>query len=76
MGEAVLVDDALGDSTAGMAVDLGINTIIHQDNQGYGGIQKRCYHTALKLGVDIVVMAHPDYRYSSRLVVAMASMVT
>src|SRR5271169_3370809 len=73
--ETVLVDDASGDSTAGIAENLGINTIIHQDNRGYGGNQKTCYRAALNLGADIVVMVHPDYQYSPRLVTAMASMV-
>jgi len=73
--ETVLVDDASGDSTAGIAENLGINTIIHQDNRGYGGNQKTCYRAALSLGADIVVMVHPDYQYSPRLVTAMASMV-
>ncbi len=73
--EVILVDDASLDSTAGIARELGINTIVHRENVGYGGNQKTCYRTALNLGADIVVMVHPDYQYSPRLVTAMASMI-
>lgn len=71
----ILVDDASRDGTAEIARDLGINTIVHRENRGYGGNQKTCYREALRLGADIVVMIHPDYQYSPRLVTAMASMV-
>jgi glycosyltransferase involved in cell wall biosynthesis len=74
--EIVLVDDASNDSTARVAEELGIRTIIHPVNAGYGANQKTCYRTALELGADIVVMVHPDYQYSPRLVTAMASMIT
>lgn len=73
--EVILVDDASKDSTANLAEELGIKTIIHQTNIGYGGNQKTCYREALKHGADIVVMVHPDYQYSPRLVAAMASMI-
>jgi glycosyltransferase involved in cell wall biosynthesis len=73
--EVVLVDDASSDSTARVADELGIRTIIHPVNAGYGANQKTCYRTALELGADIVVMVHPDYQYSPRLVAAMASMI-
>jgi len=73
--EVILVDDASKDETARVAKELGINTIIHPENRGYGGNQKTCYREALRLGADIVVMVHPDYQYSPRLVTAMASMV-
>lgn len=73
--EVILVDDASKDDTARMADELGIKTIIHQNNTGYGGNQKTCYREALKHGADIVVMVHPDYQYSPRLVSAMASMI-
>ena len=73
--EVILVDDGSLDSTAVVAMDLGITTIIHRKNKGYGGNQKTCYRSALETGADIVVMVHPDYQYSSRLVTAMASMV-
>jgi glycosyltransferase involved in cell wall biosynthesis len=71
----ILVDDASGDNTVNIARELGIKTIVHTENRGYGANQKTCYQEALKLGADIVVMIHPDYQYSPRLVTAMASMV-
>jgi len=71
----VLVDDASRDDTAEVAQRLGIRTIIHEENKGYGGNQKTCYRTALGLGADIVVMLHPDYQYTPRLITAMASMI-
>ena len=74
--EVVLVDDASSDSTSLVAEELGIRTIIHPVNAGYGANQKTCYRTALELGADIIVMVHPDYQYSPRLVTAMASMIT
>lgn len=74
--EVVLVDDASRDNTARVAEELGIRTIIHPVNGGYGANQKTCYRAALELGADIVVMVHPDYQYSPRLVTAMASMIT
>ncbi len=72
----ILVDDASRDGTAVVARELGITTIIHSENRGYGANQKTCYREALRLGADIVVMVHPDYQYSPRLVTAMASMIT
>ncbi len=73
--EVILVDDASSDRTAEVATELGIKTIIHPQNKGYGGNQKTCYQEALARGADIVVMLHPDYQYSPRLVTAMASMI-
>ena len=73
--EVVLVDDASNDQTARVARELGIKTVIHTQNKGYGANQKTCYREALKRGADIVVMVHPDYQYSPRLVTAMASMI-
>ncbi len=73
--EVVLVDDASSDSTVAVARELGIRAIVHPRNAGYGANQKTCYGEALKLGADIVVMIHPDYQYSPRLVTAMASMI-
>jgi glycosyltransferase involved in cell wall biosynthesis len=73
--ETILVDDASRDATVAVARELGIRTIIHPENRGYGGNQKTCYRAALAAGADIVVMLHPDYQYSPRLVTAMASMV-
>jgi glycosyltransferase involved in cell wall biosynthesis len=73
--EIILVDDASQDRTAEISSELGIRTIIHQENIGYGGNQKTCYREALRLGADIVVMIHPDYQYSPKLITAMASMI-
>lgn len=73
--EVILVDDASRDDTAVKALELGIHTIIHPENRGYGGNQKTCYAEALSKGADVVVMLHPDYQYSPRLISAMASMV-
>lgn len=73
--EVILVDDASRDETPLIAEELGIKTIIHPENKGYGGNQKTCYREALRHGADIVVMVHPDYQYSPRLVAAMASMI-
>lgn len=73
--EVILVDDASRDDTAVKAKDLDIHTIIHAENRGYGGNQKTCYAEALSKGADVVVMVHPDYQYSPRLITAMASMV-
>jgi len=73
--DVILVDDASNDSTAVIARQLGIATIVHTRNKGYGANQKTCYREALSKGADIVVMVHPDYQYSPRLVTAMASMI-
>lgn len=73
--EVILVDDASRDRTVEEARRLGIHTVVHVENKGYGGNQKTCYREALSLGADIVVMLHPDYQYSPRLVTAMASMI-
>ncbi len=74
--EVVLVDDASRDDTAELARTLGIrHVIIHPQNRGYGGNQKTCYRAALDLGADIVVMLHPDYQYTPRLIPAMASII-
>jgi glycosyltransferase involved in cell wall biosynthesis len=71
----ILVDDASRDDTAAVAARLGITTIIHETNLGYGGNQKTCYLAALEMGADIVVMLHPDYQYTPKLIPAMASMI-
>jgi glycosyltransferase involved in cell wall biosynthesis len=73
--EVVLVDDASRDDTAEVARRLGIHTIVHENNKGYGGNQKTCYRTALSLGADIVVMLHPDYQYTPRLITAVSAMI-
>lgn len=73
--DVILTDDASHDDTIAVARDLGIHVVIHEKNRGYGGNQKSCYAEALKRGADIVVMLHPDYQYTPRLVTAMASMI-
>ncbi|MFZ2951033.1 MAG: glycosyltransferase family 2 protein [Desulfuromonadaceae bacterium] len=71
----VLVDDASRDDTPEVARRLGITTIVHERNLGYGGNQKTCYKAALDQGADIVVMLHPDYQYTPHLLPAMAAMI-
>src|SRR5208337_2764383 len=73
--DVILTDDASRDDTVEVARQLGIHTLRHDCNLGYGGNQKTCYRAALTRGADIVIMLHPDYQYSPRLVAAMASMV-
>ena len=73
--EVLLVDDCSSDQTARVARRLGIRTIVHDRNTGYGGNQKTCYQAALELGADIVIMLHPDYQYTPRLITAMAAMI-
>ncbi|MEH3118758.1 MAG: glycosyltransferase family 2 protein [Methylorubrum populi] len=73
--EVILIDDASSDDTARIADELGLRTLVHPNNRGYGGNQKTCYRVALERGADIVVMLHPDYQYAPRLVTAMASMI-
>jgi glycosyltransferase involved in cell wall biosynthesis len=74
--KVILTDDASGDATAVLARQLGIHTLVHDRNRGYGANQKTCYLEALRLGADVVVMLHPDYQYDPRLVTPMASMIT
>lgn len=73
--EFLLVDDASRDDTAEQARRLGIPTVVHQKNRGYGGNQKTCYTEALRLGADVVVMLHPDYQYTPTLVGALAWLI-
>jgi glycosyltransferase involved in cell wall biosynthesis len=73
--EIILTDDASQDETVAIARGLGLNTLVHDRNQGYGGNQKTCYAEALRLGADVVVMLHPDYQYSPRLIPAMAALI-
>ncbi|MDP3896990.1 MAG: glycosyltransferase family 2 protein [Mesorhizobium sp.] len=73
--DVILTDDASNDDTIAIARSLGIHVVVHDRNAGYGANQKSCYATALDRGADIVVMLHPDYQYSPRLVGAMASMI-
>jgi glycosyltransferase involved in cell wall biosynthesis len=73
--DIILTDDASRDETAELSRRLGLHTIRHERNRGYGGNQKTCYAAALDRGADIVVMLHPDYQYSPKLVPAMSSMI-
>ncbi len=74
--EVVLVDDHSPDNTVEVAKSLGIKHVIrHDKNKGYGGNQKSCYAKALELGGDIVIMLHPDYQYTPKLLRAMISIM-
>lgn len=73
--EIILVDDSSLDNTKELSKSLNITTIVHKENKGYGGNQKSCYLAALKAGADIVVMLHPDYQYTPKLIPAMVSMM-
>lgn len=74
--DVVLVDDASKDETLEVGRQLGIKHLIrHDNNKGYGGNQKSCYNKALELGADIVVMLHPDYQYTPKLIMAMCSII-
>ncbi len=73
--EVILVDDRSSDKTAEIARSLGCRTVVHVENRGYGGNQKTCYTEALKTGADVVVMLHPDYQYTPKLLVAMAAAI-
>ncbi len=73
--EIILVDDASADETVKVANQLGLRVFRHAQNFGYGRNQKTCYREALRLGADIVVMVHPDYQYSPRLITPMAGMI-
>jgi glycosyltransferase involved in cell wall biosynthesis len=73
--DIILTDDASRDETVAIAGGLGLHTIRHEHNRGYGGNQKTCYQAALERGADIVVMLHPDYQYTPKLVPAMAAML-
>jgi glycosyltransferase involved in cell wall biosynthesis len=74
--EVILVDDASRDNTIEVGKALGIQHVIrHEKNKGYGGNQKTCYTKALEIGADIVVMLHPDYQYTPKLITAMVSII-
>ncbi len=72
--DILLVDDSSADETVKLAKKLGIRSFLHDKNYGYGRNQKTCYTEALKSGADVIVMLHPDYQYSPKLVSAMAAM--
>ncbi|OFX60611.1 MAG: glycosyl transferase family 2 [Bacteroidetes bacterium GWB2_41_8] len=74
--EVILVDDKSKDETIREAQRLGIKHIIsHKENKGYGGNQKSCYNKALELGADIVIMLHPDYQYTPKLIPSMTHLI-
>ncbi len=74
--EVILCDDASKDKTIAVAEELGINHIIrHQQNKGYGGNQKTLYNKALEIGGDIIIMLHPDYQYTPKLIPAMVNII-
>ena len=71
----ILTDDASQDRTAEVARQLNIKTFVHMENKGYGGNQKTCYQAALRTGSDVIIMLHPDYQYTPKLITSMASMI-
>lgn len=73
--EVLLVDDYSSDNTISKAKALGIKAFLHDRNYGYGRNQKTCYREALRQQADIIVMVHPDYQYTPKLITAMASMI-
>ncbi|MCI5091564.1 glycosyltransferase family 2 protein [Phaeodactylibacter sp.] len=74
--EVILCDDASKDNTSDLAREIGIEHVItHQTNKGYGGNQKSLYNKALELGGDIVIMLHPDYQYTPKLIPAMVNII-
>jgi glycosyltransferase involved in cell wall biosynthesis len=74
--DVILTDDASTDETVKLSRELDIKTFVHTENKGYGGNQKTCYQAALESGADIVIMLHPDYQYTPKLILPMASMMT
>lgn len=74
--DVIIVDDCSKDKTIEVANDLGIRHIIkHEKNKGYGGNQKTCYDKALSLGADLVIMLHPDYQYTPKLIPAISNLI-
>ena len=74
--DVVLVDDCSTDNTLEVANNIGIkHVIIHEKNKGYGGNQKTCYDTAMRLGADIVIMLHPDYQYTPKLIQSLSYLI-
>lgn len=74
--QVILVDDGSTDRTVELSLKLGLHTIVHERNRGYGANQKTCYAEALDRGADIVVMVHPDYQYTPKLVPALAHCIS
>ena len=73
--EILLVDDCSTDRTVEIAKRLGLRTIVHEKNMGYGANQKTCYREALKSGADLVVMIHPDYQYEPKIIPHMIAFI-
>src|SRR5882672_10109047 len=74
--EIIIVDDRSRDDTVAVASSLpGVSVHAHEKNTGYGGNQKTCYRLALAAGADIVIMVHPDYQYTPKLIPAMACII-
>ena len=74
--EVILCDDASRDNTAALAKRLGIqHFIVHEKNKGYGGNQKSLYNKALSIGGDIIIMLHPDYQYTPKLIPSMVNII-
>jgi glycosyltransferase involved in cell wall biosynthesis len=74
--DVILVDDLSKDNTVEVGKKLGIkHIVVHEKNTGYGGNQKSCYKKALQIGGDIVIMLHPDYQYTPKLIPAMANLL-
>ena len=73
--EVLLVDDGSSDSTVQLANEQGLPVFVHDSNYGYGRNQKTCYREALDRNADVIIMLHPDYQYSPKLVTAMAAMI-
>lgn len=73
--DVILVDDKSADDTIDISRRLGIDTVVHTQNRGYGGNQKTCYSKAIEKDADIVIMLHPDYQYTPKLIHPMATMI-
>ena len=74
--DVILVDDKSNDKTVNVAKEIGIkHIIVHKKNLGYGGNQKSCYNKALELNADIVIMLHPDYQYTPKLIPVMTHII-
>ena len=74
--EVILVDDHSSDNTYDLAKKLGVNHVIrHEENKGYGGNQKTCYNKAVEIGADIIIMLHPDYQYTPKLLHSIAYLI-
>ena len=73
--DVILTDDASRDDTKEVSRSLGIHTLVHENNRGYGGNQKTCYAAALERGADIVVMLHPDYQYDATRIPALVEVI-